>query len=63
MLELTPREKQVLELMTQGLSNKMIALRLGTTAQTVKNQLYLLYQKLGVHTRVEAVVSYLKGGV
>lgn len=54
--ELTKREKQVLEQMAQGRSNAVIAADLGLAEQTVRNYISSLYDKLGVHTRSEAVV-------
>ncbi len=53
--ELTKREKQVLEQMAKGRSNAAIAADLGLAEQTVRNYTNL-YDKLGVHTRSEAVV-------
>lgn len=51
--ELTPREREILALMTEGLSNKEIAQRLVLQPQTVKNYGHLIMQKLGVHTRLD----------
>ncbi|MBI5822679.1 MAG: response regulator transcription factor [Chloroflexi bacterium] len=52
---LTAREKEVLQLMAQGLANKQIALALGISEHTVKFHLSSLYAKLGVSSRTEAV--------
>ena len=52
---LTAREKEVLQLMAQGLANKQIALSLGISEHTVKFHLSSLYAKLGVSSRTEAV--------
>lgn len=57
---LTPREKEVLELMVKGLIKKEIADRLGLSFHTVNNQLRSIYQKLHVHTRGGAVAKALK---
>lgn len=52
---LTAREKEVLQLMAQGLANKQIALSLGISEHTVKFHLSSLYAKMGVSSRTEAV--------
>jgi two-component system nitrate/nitrite response regulator NarL len=52
---LTAREAQVLRLLQQGLSNKMISRQLGIELPTVKNHVHSLLGKLGVHRRAEAV--------
>ena len=57
---LTPREKQVLELMVQGLTRKEIAAGLGVSFHTVNTQLRTIYEKLHVHTRSGAVAKALK---
>ena len=57
---LTPREKEVLELMVKGLIKKEIADKLGVSFHTVNNQLRSIYQKLHVHTRGGAVAKALK---
>jgi len=54
---LTPREKQVLDLMVQGLVKKEIAGRLGVSFHTVNAQLRRVYEKLQVHTRSGAVAK------
>jgi LuxR family transcriptional regulator of csgAB operon len=51
---LTKREKQVLELISQGKTNKKIAETLFISEFTIKSHLYNIYQKLGVSTRLEA---------
>jgi two-component system nitrate/nitrite response regulator NarL len=52
---LTARESQILRLLQQGLSNKMISRHLGIEPPTVKNHVHALLAKLGVHRRAEAV--------
>ena len=52
---LTAREAQILRLLQQGLSNKMISRHLGIEPPTVKNHVHALLGKLGVHRRAEAV--------
>ena len=54
--ELTRREKQVLEQMAKGRSNNVIAAELELSVRTVRNYITCLYEKLGVHSRAEAVV-------
>jgi len=51
---LTARERAILELLVQGLSNKQIALALTIELSTVKNHVHRLLGKLGVATRAEA---------
>jgi NarL family two-component system response regulator YdfI len=60
---LTPREQEVLELVSQGLSNKLIARRLVISEHTVKFHLSSLSAKLGASTRTEAVRKGLNHGL
>lgn len=53
---LTAREAQVLRLLQQGLSNKMISRNLGIEVPTVKHHVHSILTKLGVHRRTEAVL-------
>ena len=52
---LTPRERQVLELLSGGLTIGQIASRLGISPRTVETHVAKLYRKLGVRTRVQAI--------
>jgi DNA-binding NarL/FixJ family response regulator len=52
---LTRRERELLALLTEGLSNIQIADRLHISEKTVRNQLSGLFAKLGVHTRTRAI--------
>lgn len=52
---LTVRELQILRLLQQGMSNKMISRSLGIEPPTVKNHVHSILTKLGVHRRAEAV--------
>ncbi|HSD73411.1 MAG TPA: response regulator transcription factor [Steroidobacteraceae bacterium] len=52
---LTARESQVLRMMRQGLSNKIISRRLGIELSTTKNHVHSVLAKLGVHSRAQAV--------
>ena len=47
-------------LLLEGCTNRTIAARLGVTDQTVKNQLSMLYQKVGVGTRLELVLVAMR---
>ena len=60
---LTTREREILELLAQGLGNKQVAVRLGISTHTVKTHLELLFEKLGVSTRAEAVAQGVKRGL
>ena len=53
---LTGREREVLQLMARGMSNREIAEALGTAEGTVKNQCSSIFQKLGVRDRLRAVL-------
>ena len=46
----------MLELLAQGLDNDSIARKLGTSAKTVRNQVSIIFSKLGVNSRAQAVV-------
>ncbi len=52
---LTPREKEILQLLAQGLPNKQIAQRIGISENTVKYHISSIYSKLGASNRTEAV--------
>ncbi len=54
--DLTQREKQILELVAQGQSNKMVARELGLSEKTVKFYMTNILQKLQVHNRVQAAL-------
>lgn len=54
--DLTERERDVLELLAQGLSNKEIGLRLSLAEKTVKHYVTAVLQKLHVRSRVEAAL-------
>lgn len=56
MLSLTPREANILDLISQGLSNKMIARKLDIAESTVKVHVKHLLKKLNLKSRVEAAV-------
>jgi len=54
--ELTNRERQVLERMASGRDNGSIAVELGIKEQTVRNYVTSIYEKLGLHSRADAIV-------
>jgi len=54
---LTPREKEVLRLMAEGLPSREIAKRLGISYTTVRTHIRSLGSKLSVHSKLEAIVK------
>jgi DNA-binding NarL/FixJ family response regulator len=62
-LALTPRETEVLALVAEGLSNKLIADRLKISEHTAKFHLNAILNKLGAETRTEAVVLAARRGL
>jgi DNA-binding NarL/FixJ family response regulator len=61
--ELTPREREVLGLVRQGLANKQIARRLGISERTVKAHLTSTFQRIGVVDRTQAALWAERNGV
>jgi DNA-binding CsgD family transcriptional regulator len=59
---LTPREAEILRHVASGLQNKEIALRLGLSPATVRNHVYSLIGKLGVHSKLEAASLAFRNG-
>ena len=60
---LTNREREILALLADGLGNKQIAARLGISPNTVKTHLELLFDKIGVSSRAEAVATGVRRGL
>jgi DNA-binding NarL/FixJ family response regulator len=60
---LTPRERELLRFLGEGLSNREIAEALGLTDHTVKFHLRSIFAKLGVRTRTEAVSVAVRRGM
>ena len=61
--DLTPRENEILSLLAEGQSNKVIARNLGISDGTVKLHVKAILRKLGVHSRVEAAVIAVEQGL
>jgi DNA-binding NarL/FixJ family response regulator len=60
---LTPREREVLALLSEGLANKAIAARLGISDHTAKFHVNAILSKLGVDSRAEAIVRAARLGL
>lgn len=60
---LTPREREVIALVVDGLSNKSIAARLGISDQTVKAHVASICGKLGAANRTDAVRRAIRNGL
>jgi DNA-binding NarL/FixJ family response regulator len=56
--ELSPREREILELLAQGFANKEIAQRIGVSDGTVRWHLRHVYEKLHVRSRTEAALKF-----
>lgn len=57
---LTPREEEILQLLSQGMLSKEIARQLSISIETVNSHLKHIYGKLHVRTRTEAVIKFLR---
>jgi DNA-binding NarL/FixJ family response regulator len=62
-LGLSQRESQVLGLLVEGLSNRLIAAQLVVGEETVKTHLRSIYRKLGVNDRAHAIATVLRQGI
>ena len=60
---LSNREREILALLADDLANKQIAARLGISKNTVKTHIELLFDKLAVSTRAEAVATGVRRGL
>jgi DNA-binding NarL/FixJ family response regulator len=58
-VQLTPREKELLGLLSKGYSNKEIAAELSLSIETIHGYLKSVYKKMHVHSRAEAVMKYM----
>jgi DNA-binding NarL/FixJ family response regulator len=61
--QLTPCEIEVLQALAEGLSDKEIAERLHIGVGTVRNHIVSIFGKLGVHSRLQALVFSVRNGV
>lgn len=59
---LTPKEKEVIDYLKQGLGNKEIAYKLNISFSTVKNHIYNIYKKTGAQSRLD-LVNRLKDSI
>ena len=57
---LTPREKEIFDLLVKNQSTKEIAKTLGISEKTVRNHISNVIQKLGVDSRIQAVFELIR---
>jgi DNA-binding NarL/FixJ family response regulator len=62
-VRLTPREKEILQIIAKGMSNREVAEILDLSRSTVRTHLEHIYEKLEVSNRTEAVTEGLKHGL
>jgi DNA-binding NarL/FixJ family response regulator len=62
-LALTPREVEVLRLISEGADNNAIGLELSISPHTVKQYVTNIFEKLGVRSRVQAAVYAVRAGL
>ena len=60
MMDLSPQQTRVVELIAQGLSTKRIAARMGLSPSTVKQHIYIASRALGVSGRLQLALRYLE---
>lgn len=61
--DLTEKERAMLQMLAEGLSNKEIAQRLNYAQSTVKNRLSIIFEKLGVSDRTQAAIYAITHGI
>jgi DNA-binding NarL/FixJ family response regulator len=61
--DLTPRERDILDLLADGSRNSVIAQRLGVSVKTVANNLSVIFTKLGVEDRSQAIIVARQAGL
>jgi DNA-binding NarL/FixJ family response regulator len=61
--ELTEREQEILRLLAQGLTNSVIAERLGLSTKTIRNRVSDIFAKLQVADRAEAIIKARDAGL
>jgi NarL family two-component system response regulator LiaR len=59
---LSPREREILQLMADGLESPEVAKRLGISLATLRTHIYNILKKLGVHSKTQAVLLALRQG-
>ena len=62
-MDLTQRETEILQLLAEGYSNGEISEKLFISNHTTKTHLEKIYDKLGVHNRVQAAILAFKNGL
>jgi DNA-binding NarL/FixJ family response regulator len=62
-VNLTPREQDVLDLLGQGMTNRLISRALGISEHTVRAHLQSIFRKLGVNQRTDALVHAMRLGL
>ena len=60
---LTARERSLVALVAEGMTNKQIAMALHLSDKTVRNQLSLLFAKLGIERRAQAAAFAVRHGL
>ncbi len=60
-IALTDKELMVVQLLTDGLSYKMVADRMQITMNTVRTHIRNIYEKLQVHSKAEVISQHLRG--
>jgi DNA-binding CsgD family transcriptional regulator len=60
---LTPREREVLELVSTGLTSRVISTHLGVSPKTIENHKQRIFHKLGVQNQGHAVANALRAGL
>ena len=60
---LTPHELRLLRMLVEGHSYKTAAVELGSSVNTIGTHIQSIYRKLEVHSKSEAVVKALRGGL
>ncbi|MDQ1448663.1 MAG: hypothetical protein QOC79_1634, partial [Actinomycetota bacterium] len=61
--KLTPREREILDLLAEGLTNQAIATRLIVSLNTVRTHVQTVLTKVGAHSKLEAVALATKSGL
>lgn len=61
--EMNEREKEILDLIAQGYTNKEISKKIYIAEQTVKNYVSDIYNKIGIHDRAQVSILAIKAGI